>query len=1026
MGEANGRLEKEMAQALLEAYDEKIENIRDEQETESHNFKYIGVIQNYNRLSVLTSEITLVHDGMTEILKTNVPALVWKRHLHKEVMILGKRGSTEEEVVEIITVRMMLYEQELHEFFPREEVFEHYANMLNQLTEDKLRHLQECYSSMDTMSHEVVKVREQFVSIEELKLKYAILRKTYPKNIRMEIERDFAEYEHVGKTDKIVLRNILFILVNYLFQANTYGSKSVSEVRTGLDESHVGANSIKNFLVKEYQAFLQDKERRAPKCILLVGPSGSGTTSILQSFAKSADMLCETINLAGMNDTIELVGSSRGYENSSSGDFLKRLFRVENGMIILEKIDRLKDADCINILMKIINGTYENKMLEVGLDVSNVWFVATATDTSRIPQSTLDLMTTIHMEDYSREEIMKIGFNAVIRNMERYPVNPHFIMFSNDAIAEVAFRYSRKNSIRNIVDNINDVFKNILMENDTVINITKDNLQDYFSLAKNREVIRNTYACEWMEINKKAIVCQEEYTEDVNKRILKLLEAYEGSGDEEKAYILEALKQLVNTLPKRDLVIDLNEVERKLDSCLYGLRGPKEKILDQLAAYTINPEVSFKPIILAGGPGIGKTSLARRLAMVLNRPFVEINMNEVWGGERFTGMHHMVKGSSSGLFKDLSEEGVCSYDAVVFLDEFEKMLGNNKGNSHEVFHNLFDKTRRYYDNWLEVFYSTSRIMFILAVNKKELVPETILDRCIVIDLDGYGMKEKVHIAKQYVIPKVLSNYKCEGKIDFSENAVRLIVKKYAISEGVRDIERSVESIIERILRKHLKNYLSDERFYICVDEDRVTEYLGEPLYCEGDISSDNEDLYGTAHALAVAGNSGCVFQVECDYNPYGADLEITGLAKDSMLESIKLARIIAEKMIQKEIKKVHFHATCAGVEKSGPSAGVTAWAALMSLVLQKSLGNVSMSGELTLRGQIRGVGGVKEKIIAAERAGIKTVYLPTDNWRRLCDAGEIEKFDTEIIPVSTVFELAKYLFPDTKFDADTFSKNCPV
>lgn len=1001
---------------IIEELDVKIEEVK--KDVEKEEWLFTGIIRHIKELApCMTSEIVFQNENGGEIrLKTNEVAKNWEKYLDKEIEIKATKKAGDE-IFRIDKVSNICFRNELKTFFYSEDDIKKYQKMLDSLPKEKLEYLRREHKKRKSLNVAEESGRERFTTVQELFLKYAVLRSTYPPNIAAEIERDIAEYEKSNSSgEKTVLKKVLDILINYPYHESP-SFKTVDSVRKEMEEYHVGQCENKDFLMREYEAFSKSEGRKAPKCVVLSGPPGCGKTNLVTSLAQATGLPFSSYNLSGVKDQVVMVGSSRVYENSSLGEVSARILSIgKTGIMLFENVDKIENEQCMNSLLKMLEGYLLNDLLEVPFDINGIWIVCTTTDTSKLSASVLDKVTVLNMASYTEEETLEIAKKMYDSICEERGLDEKQVEMEEDVLYQLAIRYGTKNNLRSVKENLEDVLKNVVGDKEGLVTLAEDNLSQYFTLLKNAKQIRETYARETMALKKKALLCQDEYTPEVKNRIFQLFDEYDRSEEDKRAYPKEALTELVNTLPRK-ITLDIEAVERELRKELYGLDEVINEILDQLVASQCMEEFRFTPLLLDGAAGVGKTSLARALSRALSMAFVEKHCNEITCPEQLSGYSRTMKDGQSGLFHQLSEEGVESCTAVVLWDEWDKVAQSRSGDIYGVFYNLFDERGEFWDNRIEVHYDTRQLWHIATTNEVMNIPPTLRDRCKIISVSGYSMREKEEILRDYVLPKFLEKYKLTDKVVFSEESLSYLVKNYALSPGVRDLEHCVDGIILKLLRKYLRQFQTNESFVYHVEERDIRERLGSPILGYDRFPVTGHETYGVARALAVSGHMGCTFGVECKNNlsKKAPKIEVTGMAKDSCFESVKDAAHLVELMLGREIGNKLVHFSDGGVQKSGPSAGVAIWAAIMSNELKRSLPNVAMTGEILLCGEIHSIGGVKEKISAAERAKVETVYIPYENYVELQDKQELKHFDIEVVPVKTVYELAGYLFPEEVF-----------
>jgi len=448
--------------------------------------------------------------------------------------------------------------------------------------------------------------------------------------------------------------------------------------------------------------------------------------------------------------------------------------------------------------------------------------------------------------------------------------------------------------------------------------------------------------------------------------------------------------------------LDVPEAKRILDADHDGLEDVKDRILEHLAVRKLQAERGLAPVdgrgsgailALVGPPGVGKTSLGQSIANALERKYVRVSLGGVRDEAEIRGHRRTYVGAQPGrLVRALREAG--TMNPVIVLDEVDKLGSDYRGDPSSALLEVLDPAQNhtFRDHYLEVDLDLSRVMFVATANVIDTIPGPLLDRMEIIRLDGYTESEKVSIARHHLLARQLARTALrDDDVTIDDDALRTIVADYTREAGVRNLERE----IGRLLRKAATKLASGEREApIVVDANAVREWLGRPhFYFE---SADRTSVPGVATGLAVTGAGGDVLFVEASVSEGPEGLTLTGQLGDVMKESAEIAmsyvRSHAEELdIDPKVfagKRFHFHVPAGAVSKDGPSAGVTLTTALVSLLRGVPVRPiVGMTGEVTLQGRVLPIGGVKQKVLAAHRAGLTEVILPKRN-----------EFDLEDVP----------------------------
>ena len=455
--------------------------------------------------------------------------------------------------------------------------------------------------------------------------------------------------------------------------------------------------------------------------------------------------------------------------------------------------------------------------------------------------------------------------------------------------------------------------------------------------------------------------------------------------------------------------LDLSKAEEILDADHYGLDEVKDRILEFLAVQKRVKKLKGPVLCLVGPPGVGKTSLAESIARSTNRKFVRMALGGVRDEAEIRGHRRTYIGSMPGrLIQKMTKVGV--RNPLFLLDEIDKMGNDMRGDPASALLEVLDpeQNHNFNDHYLEVDYDLSDVMFLCTANSMD-IPAPLLDRMEIIRLPGYTEDEKVNIATKYLVPKqTQANGVKKGEMEFSEDSIRDIIRYYTREAGVRGLERQ----IAKVCRKAVKENASEKRFQVQVTSELLEHYLGVRKFRYG--LAEQQDQIGQVTGLAWTQVGGELLTIEAAVVPGKGLLIKTGSLGDVMLESITAAQTVVRSRAKSlgiapdfhEKQDIHIHMPEGATPKDGPSAGVGMCTALVSALTQIPVrADVAMTGEITLRGQVLAIGGLKEKLLAAHRGGIKTVIIPEENVRDLKEIPENIKQDLQIKAVKWIDEV---------------------
>lgn len=509
--------------------------------------------------------------------------------------------------------------------------------------------------------------------------------------------------------------------------------------------------------------------------------------------------------------------------------------------------------------------------------------------------------------------------------------------------------------------------------------------------------------------------------EEVKEKIKKEISRFSGSlnSPAENGVIRTYIETMLE-MPWNQRAEDCEDMEYAkeiLEQEHYGLEEVKERVLEFLAVRALTHKGGSPVLCLAGPPGTGKTSIARSLAKALRKPYVRISLGGIRDEAEIRGHRKTYVGAMPGRIANaIRKAGV--KNPLILLDEIDKVSTDYKGDTFSALLEVLDQeqNRGFRDHYLEVPLDLSEVVFLTTANTTETIPRPLLDRMEVIEVSSYTENEKLHIATEHLIPKQLGKHGLSAEeLTMEEAAVWKIAKNYTKEAGVRQLERK----IGEICRKTAKEILTTERKKVTITKENLSEYLGREKYTYEMANSSDE--IGIVRGLAWTSVGGDTLQIEVNVMPGKGELLLTGQLGDVMKESaqtgISYIRSvgkswqIADDFFEKH--DLHVHIPEGAVPKDGPSAGITMATAILSAVIKKKIrADLAMTGEITLRGKVLPIGGLKEKLLAAKNAGIHTVLIPEHN------QADVEEFSSEItgglsiLPVKNMDEVLREAFAE--------------
>ncbi len=511
--------------------------------------------------------------------------------------------------------------------------------------------------------------------------------------------------------------------------------------------------------------------------------------------------------------------------------------------------------------------------------------------------------------------------------------------------------------------------------------------------------------------------------EHVKTVALKELDRYEKvpSSSAESAVIRNYIEWLISlpwTKATEDR-LDVNVAEEILNEEHYGLEKVKDRVIEYLAVQQLTNSLKGPILCLAGPPGVGKTSLAKSVAKSLNRHFVRISLGGVRDESEIRGHRRTYVGAMPGrIIQGMKKAG--TINPVFLLDEIDKMSSDFRGDPSAALLEVLDpeQNHNFSDHYIEETYDLSKVMFIATANNLATIPGPLRDRMEIINIAGYTELEKVHIAKDHLLPKQLNEHGLKkSHLQIREDAIQSIIRYYTREAGVRGLERQLAGVC----RKAAKMIVKQERKKIIVTDKNIEDFIGKKRFRYG--QAELEDQVGVATGLAYTTVGGDTLSIEVSVTPGKGKLILTGKLGDVMKESAQAAfsyiRSRAEDLhIDRDFHEkndIHIHVPEGAVPKDGPSAGITMATALISALTGRAVRKeVGMTGEITLRGRVLPIGGLKEKTLSAHRAGLTKIIAPKDNEKDLDDIPESVRNELTFVLVSHLDEVLKHALTEEK------------
>ena len=539
------------------------------------------------------------------------------------------------------------------------------------------------------------------------------------------------------------------------------------------------------------------------------------------------------------------------------------------------------------------------------------------------------------------------------------------------------------------------------------INAMKDEIQDYTPEDDNSDLKE--------KIEKAKLPAEVKKKVDEELRKMSKMPAFSAEASVSRNYIDVLLDLPWKKMTKDDL--DIEKASKILERDHYGLKEVKDRILDYLAVKKLNPKMRGTIICLVGPPGVGKTSIARSIADAMGRKFVRVSLGGVRDEAEIRGHRRTYIGSMPGrIMKAMKLAG--TKNPFILLDELDKMASDFKGDPASAMLEVLDPEQNIHfeDHYVDVPFDLSEVFFLGTANDLRNIPEPLIDRMEIIHLSSYTEYEKLHIAKQYLIKQIQEeNGLKDIKVSISDKVILKIINEYTREAGVRNLKREINNLFRKIARKVVKENVEK----ITISTTNLEKYLGKPKFRPEKLK-EREYKVGIVNGLAWTVVGGVTLEVQGVLIPGKGQLSLTGTLGNVMKESGEVAFTYVKSNFQKyninekdflENKNIHLHFPEGATPKDGPSAGITITTAILSVLTGREIRqDIAMTGEITITGEVLAIGGVKEKVIGAYRAGIREVILPEDNRVDTDDIPAEVKKDITIHYAKTYDDVEKLVF----------------
>lgn len=783
---------------------------------------------------------------------------------------------------------------------------------------------------------------------------------------------------------------------NYKYRPKTYNTE---DIHKSFDKNIYGLENVKEVLCGKVMHKVHTHGARGNK-ILLVASSGTGKTVLAHAYAQTTGLPISVLDLAMCSSSLELKGCSSNFDGSDAGHFIRNAarFGTTEMVFILENLDQLqnktdKDGNPMSCMLSVLSPdrVIRDAYLDgIPVSVEHSDFIATAKTVENIPKSILDQFTVIKLQPYTFIERVNIAKNVILPRIIETVIDTKDIKVTidDDILEYIARNYCSDDGVGDLTTNLTSIVESVassfFLHNDIpeINKVYVDKLlgfkleEDKPGLTLNR--FYDSFLPETVNEIRKTIT-------RINSPIIS--DAEKGTEQRRLDYLLKLRK--TNPEP-----VDIVSFTKAIDESHYGMEKVKQPIIE--AFKTQGKFGAIRSLLLVGPAGTGKTTLSRSIAKACGKDFRKISLNAITHENHLRGFEKTWKDADAGeIIKAITSS---SSNIIILMDEVDKL----KPDMVNCALDLIDEFE-FTDKFLGVPADLSDIVFIFTANDMSQISPYLLDRYdAIINVDGYGRKDKIEIINTYIIPEINKKHGLNVCID--DEACEKLIDEFSFTNGVRDIKRKIHNIVRHLISKTD----SDE---IIISSSDIESYFEKPLP-RGNVPCENNES-GIALGLAVSGgNEGLVFPVETVIIPNDSTFKVTGLAGEDVTQSAELCATYIRCHYDKlRNMGIHVHYGEGAVKKSGPSAGITTMISMLSAAFDIPVSfDYAYTGEIDLKGNVFAIGGI-EKLEAAARRGCKTVFIPYDNYNKWLKDGKLDDFSIEIIPVRHVSEVIDVVLP---------------
>ena len=839
-----------------------------------------------------------------------------------------------------------------------------------------------------------------FNTESELRCKYELAKAHYSPKSREYIEGKFAVLQKSSDSKE---RHHAKECLKYFLTINSGVQKefsfSADSLRKEINASLYGMKTVTERIIEILMAARRSGNSSCR--ILLVGSPGTGKTEVVHAVSRGINRPIVTIEGSAMRSGLDLIGEDKIYDKSEPGAATLQFFRAgtTDVVLLIDELDKMgrdaRDGNCYYALLSLLEGydTY----LEGCLDLSSTLVFATANSLYGIPDAVVNRFEVIHIQDFDFKRKIKIAEEySVPKLLRKYHLSEGELKINNDVLEILARQYCSDAGMRDMEKYLEILFQKLLLKKVRgFVSVNTENIKEYLAVEPDKTNLRVLYNNQYQY-----------YSEEERREIEGMFStlASPAADSKERMTIRRKLEYHIymNPYEENREKVDMASFYRTLEESHFGMEDTKKAII---RAYHAEKQPNFR-FLFYGPAGTGKTSLINAVGKALDMPVVRINCNGLYDVSVLKGTPDLYgNGDSGAVIKGLAKKR--TRRVLIHLDEIDKGLKQGgAGNIESVLMELLDDSRIWQDTFLDFPINMDSVSFIATCNSLNEISPILLDRFRLIPVMGYEPWEKKQIASDYILPRLIRRSGYDNlQIHMDAAAAEYLVDYCAPGRGVRGLEHCLRTAVEALIEE----YYSSGKEEFSISKYLLEKEIGSSVNKEDICLCKDTKAMGIAKGIGVCNVIGRIMTVEAtvlDRN----EIVITGSVEEDTKESVLVIRTLVETMTSIHGKGLHIHFGTIGERKCGPSAGLSVFAATYSAYTGLPVPmDLALTGEVTLKGYVTGVGGVEEKIRGAQKSGCSLICVPKQNYTEKVEA-LCENSETKVLPIYHVKEVLKHVF----------------